>query len=258
MISTKNMLRDQLTELLLPIGFVRRGTAFFRICGNDVLQIVKFQYEPRPGCYMLYFGLFSMYDEISQFQLTTTGCIPQYFVGLLYGDRDIVRIKEEWVNYRRFLTFEQISTDEQISMLVEKGIPFLNEIDNQEKLIQKMIELDHLDHASDAYSDMWKFVPYLYLGNGQMATKEINKFLILRRIPEEYWDDLDFLLKTGQQNDERSLRKIHLRRQLAKDPFSDEARAWLQKNYLQNWENTKFCRKGKRDNRQPFKNVKEI
>lgn len=212
---TEDTLRNRLGEILLPQGFTRRGHAFFRVQGKDVLQVVKFERERGLGdfCYYLNVGLFSMYEEIRPQWLTSTGCIPSHFVGLLYGERDAFRLKYGLIDSKQYASFNFISYDEQLLMLTEKWIPFLNDIDNQEKLIRAMITLDIQNNADpDTQPDLRKYAPYLYIGNREAAMNTIDNYFRQRRISESNWDDLDLLLKAGQPNDESYLRDFYFQR----------------------------------------------
>ena len=61
-------------------GFFQRGDAFFRVVGDGVLQLLKFEHERCFSHFSLCIGLYSMYSELEQRWFTSTGCIPQYSV----------------------------------------------------------------------------------------------------------------------------------------------------------------------------------
>lgn len=66
-----------LKNALQGTGFVRRGAAFFRVWGDGVLQVLKFQ---RERCYQVHdlsVGIFSMYGNLFPEWFTSGGCIPR-------------------------------------------------------------------------------------------------------------------------------------------------------------------------------------
>lgn len=53
-------LSEELKNLCVENGFHRRRNAYFRVIGDGVFQVIKFEYEPRSFCpYHLQIGLFS-------------------------------------------------------------------------------------------------------------------------------------------------------------------------------------------------------
>ena len=58
-------------------GFVRRGSAFFRVWGDGVLQVLKFERNRVDRVHDLSVGVFSMYGRLSPEWFTSSGCIPE-------------------------------------------------------------------------------------------------------------------------------------------------------------------------------------
>ena len=53
-------------------GFLRRGNAYFRIMGDGVLQLLKFEHERCFSHLSLCVGLYSMYSELEQRLFTSS------------------------------------------------------------------------------------------------------------------------------------------------------------------------------------------
>ena len=81
-----NLLKDALQGT----GFVRRGSAFFRVWGDGVLQVLKFERQRGDRIHDLSVGVFSMYGRLYPEWFTSNGCIPRgsivSFVGLRFVD----------------------------------------------------------------------------------------------------------------------------------------------------------------------------
>lgn len=73
-------------------GFFRRGNAYFRIMGDGVLQLLKFEHERCFSHLSLCVGLYSMYSELEQRLFTSSGCIPQYSVMNFVGKSSAVNV----------------------------------------------------------------------------------------------------------------------------------------------------------------------
>lgn len=80
-------------------GFSKRGDAFFRILGDGVLQVLKFEYEPCFTHYSLNVGLFSMYSELRESWFTSSGCIPRYCVMNFVGKQNAINVKNRRKEY---------------------------------------------------------------------------------------------------------------------------------------------------------------
>lgn len=105
--------------------FSRRGDAFFRILGDGVLQVLKFEYEPCFTHYSLNVGLFSMYSELRESWFTSSGCIPRYCVMNFAGKQNAINVKTDENN---IYTFNVISPEAQIQTLEESAFPVLDSI----------------------------------------------------------------------------------------------------------------------------------
>ena len=155
-----------LKKALQGTDLVRRGSAFFRVWGDGVLQVLKFQHQRGNKVYDLSVGVFSMYGNLWPEWFTSGGCIPRgsvaSFVGLRFVDGylspkcftktdngsflyngfpvslDFKRQKwdenGEYVRY--FFTEEQ-----QICILIEKVISWLDDMATQSFAAKAMYEI---------------------------------------------------------------------------------------------------------------------
>ena len=82
-INHANLLKDALQGS----GFVRRGSAFFRVWGDGVLQVLKFEYQPGYQVHDLCVGIFSLYGKLYPGWFTSGGCIPRGCIASFAGLR---------------------------------------------------------------------------------------------------------------------------------------------------------------------------
>lgn len=146
---------------LLKCGFKKCGSAYFRILEDEVLQILKFEYERVFSHYVLRIGLFSLYSNLNPAWLSSKGCIPQY---------DIV----QYVNYRNSIITHNLdelfsvctfTPEQQIEILLQYALPRLNNISSQLKLVQ---EMDYLEQKENDL-DIFRIAPLLYIRNYSRA-----------------------------------------------------------------------------------------
>ena len=151
-----------LKKILLPEGFKKRGSAYFRVYG-DVLQIVKKEYERRHSYFEICIGLFSMYDELDVYDFTSIGCVPRYSVMLFIG-RESPIIGYNVKDGVRRIPPVIMSMEEQAVLLKQKGIPFLNRCDTQSQMIDSLLFLETCHPRRSVYwPDLQKFPPYLFM-----------------------------------------------------------------------------------------------
>lgn len=153
--------------------FFQRGDAYFRVVGDGVLQLLKFEYERCFSHFSLCVGLYSMYSELDRRWFTSAGCIPQYSVMNFTGKASAVNISEEEGIY----TFEVLSPQAQIRTLNESAFFILDRINSQEQLISQMNRLDTARWGSIVWNDLNKFAPYLKSGDFRSAEKVLTSVL---------------------------------------------------------------------------------
>ena len=214
--------------MLKEQGFVRRGSAYFRVHGDGVVQLVRYQRES--DGYYLCMGLHSMYGELMKQWFTSVGCIPRYELLLLDGQRFL---PDPWE--RKDLDTNRM----QAELLREKGLPFLDRIQTQRELADAIVSLD------GRWNDDMKMAPFLACGDYE------NAALVLKAIIDQH----EFARKRNQEtlSDEAFQRHqehwvpvtAHFRELLEmvrrEDPA--EIRTWLDGNFAKNYQYAKFCMK---------------
>lgn len=149
---------DQVRKICIPAGFHSRGSAFFRIIGDGVLQVVKLQYQMRRYSYEISVGLFSMYGELQPEWFTASHCIPRYYIGELVSQSD------------RPILFPP-APNIQLDLLLNEGISYLDSINSQCGLVKAISMVDR------RWNDELKFAPYLAcgdIGSARRVLKAIN------------------------------------------------------------------------------------
>lgn len=206
---TAKEFNKRLEDILCPHSFYRKGSAFFRLHGDGVLQTIKREYEPHMGEHMLYFGLLSMYGEILPQWLTSAGCIPSYEAMLLVDPSyyDIKLGFEGWYvfpmhgkicaqraalsseepfskNRAEFQARYQIAQIEmarrmdpevQLANFEEVVLPTLNQIDSQSKMY------DMICRFSTSPNDSFKMAPLLACGRTEDALAVVRAILAQNR-----------------------------------------------------------------------------
>ena len=235
------MEQQRLHELCVSNGFKKRGKAYFRVHGDGVLQIIKFQYEPKFTHYSLDIGLQSKYSEHLKRWYTSSGCIPRYCITLLKGQSTAVVLK--WV--LGFLTYSINSPNEQMDLLEEKGFRFLGSIETQGQLVDAIHYLDRQHGRSIWWNDDFKLEPYLASGQYELAEKVICTMLQQHSgtgpDPDIVWSEEDYC-----EYRKRCLEEDHQWLQIhdwIANSDTESIQNYLQKNYQQNMQYAKFCLK---------------
>ena len=164
------MIRMNSTNLLKVAlqgtGFVRRGSAFFRVWGDGVLQVLKFEHNCGDRVHDLSVGVFSMYGRLYPEWFTSGGCIPRgsivNFLGLrfvdsylspnqliktdngqfLYDGFPVMVDPNQWLRDENGMHWEYYFTPEQqVHILAEKVLPWLNDMTDQSLAAKAMYEI---------------------------------------------------------------------------------------------------------------------
>ena len=214
--------------ILKEQGFVRRGNAYFRVHGDGVVQVVR--YQRQSDGYYLYMGLHSMYGELMKQWFTSVGCIPRYEVLLLDGKRFL---PDPWE--RKGLDTNRMQAD----LLRDKGIAFLNGIQAQRELADAIFSLD------GRWNDGMKTAPLLACGDYE------NAALVLKAIIDQHEAVRQHKQETLSAEDFRQHHErwepvtAHFRELLEmvrrEDPA--EIQDWLDRNLAKNRQYAKFCMK---------------
>lgn len=227
----------ELNKLLKPHGFVRRGTAFFRVHGDGILQVVKWSWE-RGGAKELYIGLFSLYSELLPRWFTGSGCIPRYPVVNILGKR--------WTSVFRYEADYRDSLVEQLTALREAGIPWLNNIVTAEDMSRGIHYLETSWGGSYHWNDSVKIAPYLRSGELENARHAVQAILDQHNMAYKanrklYKDEESFqnYLQPWLEQD----RALYDLRSMIDRGDTAEIEAYLQNNYEKNLPYACFCMK---------------
>lgn len=212
-------------------GFHRRGTAFFRIIGDGVLQVLKYDKSRVPYNPILLVGLFSLYGEIDPFWLTSRGCIPRYWVYTLICPFEPTT--------KFILSGPEMK--EQMAVLTEQGFLWLDSITDQATLVDAICKLDISMRGSISWNDMEKFAPFLSCNNFTSAEKviqaHIEQYLSARERNSNHINEATV---------ERYLTDMHKFEELlemVQNKDVEKMQMFLSKNYSQNIQYTMFCKK---------------
>lgn len=164
------MIRMNSTNLLKVAlqgtGFVRRGSAFFRVWGDGVLQVLKFEHNRGDRVHDLSVGVFSMYGRLYPEWFTSGGCIPRgsivNFLGLrsvdsylspnqliktdngqfFYDGFPVMVDPNQWLRDENGMHWKYYFTPEQqVHILAEKVLPWLNDMTDQSLAAKAMYEI---------------------------------------------------------------------------------------------------------------------
>ena len=255
-----NLLKDALEGT----GFVRRGSAFFRVWGDGVLQVLKFERRRVYQVHDLSIGVFSMYGSLSPEWFTSSGCIPRAsiacFVGLrsvdfflppnrftktdngqfLYDGFPVMVEPERWLRDKNGEHWKYYFTPEQqVHILVEKVLPWLNEITSQSLAAKATYEIWPVPN------DGLRFDAHLAAGEWTQAEQTLSAILKQHTDAQESWQRTfsqeEFAKLVARQEDLDAPLKVAYKMVQEKD--EDAISSYLKKNYKRNCELAKFCMK---------------
>ena len=224
---------DRLRRLLENADFHRRGAAFFRVYGEDVLQVLHYSKRGHPfHVEIVQIGLFSLYSELRPQWLTSSGCIPLYNYRYLTAPRwELERKYRDAPEKTIALSEDVLSFHFHLDDIVNYTIPFLDRIDSQKRLIEGIDRLEYLsqlqkpDNPEEAirWTDMNKYAPYLFEEQYENAERVIMALLKLYHVAQ-----LDHDLTELDPHAE-ALRQKAL---LARKRDQSDVQAYLKSNYM--------------------------
>lgn len=159
------LLSSNVGQALKCNGFHRKGSAFFRVLGDGIVQVIKASYERNGNYYDLRIGLFSLYSALESQWFTSAGCIPRYSMQNIIGDKTGPLLLDPRYKY------SQISSQEEI--LLNTGISWLNSMKTQKDLIDGICHLETSGGGSINWVDSLKLVPFLLVCDFTAAKKVI-------------------------------------------------------------------------------------
>lgn len=253
-----------LKEALHGTGFVRRGSAYFRVWGDGVLQVLKFQRQRGYQVHDLCVGIFSMYGRLSPEWFTSVGCIPRgsvaSFAGLRFSDGylcpncftktdngqffydgfpvSVDSTQRMWdengEHWRYYLTGEQ-----QVHILVEKVLPWLNDMTSQSSAAKAMYEIFPVPN------DDLRFDAHLAAGEWIQAEQAICAILNQHADAQASWkrtfsQDEYVKMVARQEAIDEPLIAAH---KMVLEKNEEAIYSYLNENYKRNCELAKFCMK---------------
>ena len=255
-----NLLKDALQGT----GFVRRGVAFFRVWGDGVLQVLKFERHRGDSVHDLSIGVFSMYGKLSPEWFTSGGCIPRgsvvNFVGVRFVDWylspncftkadngqflydgfpisvDATRRKwdEDGESWRCYFTPEQ-----QIHILSKKVLPWLNDMTSQSLAAKAMYEIWPVPN------DSLRFDAHLAAGEWEQAEQAMSAILNQHADARASWERTFSKDKYAEMVVRQEIKDAPLKAALkmVQEKNEEAICSYLEDNNKRNCESAKFCMK---------------
>ena len=253
-----------LKDALQGTGFVRRGSAFFRVWGDGVLQVLKFQRQRAGRVHDLVVGIFSMYGDIHPAWFTSRGCIPRgtvaTFAGLRFVDGllspthltksddgqffyngfpiAIVPNQRLWDTTGEYWSY-YFTPAQQIHILKEKVLPWLNEITTQSLAAKAMYEIWPVPN------DDLRFDAHLAAGEWEQAEQAMSAILQqhadAKASWEKYFSPDEFAERAARLEMEDIPLKAALK--MAQEKDKKAISSYLSDNYQRNCALAKFCMK---------------
>lgn len=233
--------KKMIAQLLCNNGFKRRGLAFFRVYGDGIFQVVKYESERTVKGKMLRIGLNSMYSEMLPQWFTSSYCVTQYELAWLIGERFTADIGV----FSGGFALQAYPLEKQLEILEQYGIQFLNSMETQQQLVEAMCQMDSCRGANIRWNDFTKFAPYLASNNFQMAEKVIDAILDQHASANESQKKLlseeEYLeWNRGGDAEDAALYKLKI---MAQQKNVDEIQHYLKSNYEINCQLARFCMK---------------
>lgn len=245
-------------------GFARRGSAFLRVWGDGVLQVLKFEHQRGDRVHNLSVGVFSMYGRLYPEWFTSMGCIPRgsvaSFVGLpfvegwlapnsftrsvdgqFFYDGFPVSIDakqrmwdERGEHWTYFFTAEQ-----QVHILVEKVLPWLNDMTTQSLAARAMYEICPVPN------DSLRFDAHLAAGEWEQAEQAMSAILKQHMDARASWERTFSKEEYAEMVARQEQRDIPLKAayKMVQEKNEEAICSYLRDNYKRNCELAKFCMK---------------
>ena len=232
--------KQELRRIAKEHGFTPRRNAYFKVVGDGILQLLKFEYEFRCESHYLRVGLYSMYDGFfKEHQFTPGGCVPQFFVGNFAGHSE--RNCFSW-NWPTSYPITIITPEEQLSLLQENALPELEGMKTQNDLLNIMTRLYFIEDKQLRTNNYKLFWPYLLSGNYEAAEKTIESILDQHYNAYECNKRVikDYVVKDYMLEEDRQLEELL---DLARSRDEKRIDQVKQSNYQRNMEYAKFCMK---------------
>lgn len=255
---------DLLKDALQGTGFVRRGSAFFRVWGDGVLQVLKFERHRGVGVHDLLVGVFSMYGTLRPAWFTSGGCIPRgsiaSFAGLrsvegylspdrftktddgqfFYDGSPVSVDPDQWLQDENGARWRYCFTPEQqVHILAEKALPWLNDMTSQSLAAKAMYEM------WPVLNDELRFDAHLASGELLQAEQTMSAILKQHADAQESWErtlSRDQFAEMAARQEEWDL-PLKAALKMVQEKDDEVIRSYLSENYKRNCELAKFCMK---------------
>lgn len=253
-----------LKNALQGTEFVRRGSAFFRVWGDGVLQVIKFERQRIYQVHNLSIGVFSMYGKLCPEWFTSSGCIPRAsiasFVGLrsvdyylspnrftktdngqfLYDGFPVIVESKQWLrdengeHWKYYFTPEQ-----QVHILVKKVLPWLNEMTNQSLAAKAMYKIWPVPN------DSLRFDAHLAANEWIEAEQTMSAILKQHTDAQASWKQTFSQEKVAEMVARQEVRDAPLKAayKMVQEKDVNAISSYLTDNYKRNSELAKFCMK---------------
>lgn len=255
-----NLLKDALRGT----GFVRRGSAFFRVWGDGVLQVLKFERQRIYQVQDLHVGVFSMYGRLYPEWFTSSGCIPRAsiasFIGLrfvdyylspncftktgngqfLYDGFPVTVEPKQWLRDENGERWKYYFTPEQqVHILLEKVLPWLNEMTSQSLAAKAMYKITPVPN------DSLRFDAHLAAGEWIEAEQTMDAIMRQHADAQASWERTFSKEKYEEMVARQEVRDAPLKaaHKMVQEKDEDAIRTYLSDNYQRNCELAKFCMK---------------
>lgn len=228
-------------------GFAQRGDSFFRVIGDGVFQVLKYEYERVGPHYSLNMGLLSMYGELQKSWFTSSGCIPRYSIMQLIGWRDTRRPNAiDSINNCNILPYDQwyVTPEEQLEVLLTKGFSFLDNIKTQKQMVEAICFLDAVySRGNIRWNDDLKFEAFLCCGEYEKALKVIEAILEQHASAVQSWKEHlppEEALQRQEKLEKNDQHYFAKRQMILENNFAGITKL-LETNYKTNCQYAKFC-----------------
>ena len=251
-----------LKNALQGTGFVRRGSAFFRVWGDGVLQVLKFERQRGGRVRDLSVGVFSMYGRLYPEWFTSSGCIPRasivsfidlrfvdYYLSpnrftktdngqFLYDGFPVMVEPKQWLrdengeHWKYYFTPEQ-----QVHILTEKVLPWLNDMTSQSLAAKAMYKIWPVPN------DDLRFDAHLAAGEWIEAEQTMSAILKQHADAHASWKRTFSEDKYAEMVARQEVRDVPLKvaHKMLQEKDEEAISSYLRENYKRNCELAKFC-----------------
>ena len=244
---------NRLADLCKKNGFIRKGTAFFRIHGDGVFQSIAFRYTSHFWHYSLNFTILSLYNDYAKYTwaFSPMKSVFHHSICKLINHRMEIEIDRFGDIPGRVL---MVYPNRQLDILESVGFNYFDSINTQEKLVKTLCNLDNVgindekDHI--IWGDWHKLAPFLCCNDYKNADRVIcahlwrginSRYFSEKQIglPKPPWTEDAFLQYSPwfKAEDEEY---VTIHRWITNND-TVQIQSYLKANYERNLQRAKFC-----------------